>query len=123
MKNGKIDQWRKVTFVPWLSSVSFSFYIYYYYYSIHYFFVIQRLSDYSCHTQLIITMMMKTKYWSSCLFLCLQRVEKASEFGVPEVFSRKKPAAGTRLAPPLESSGLLKDQDDAHIEGKRAKEK
>lgn len=68
--------------------------------------------------------MMKTKYWSSCLFLCLQRVEKASEFGVPEVFSRKKkPAVGTCLAPPLESSDLLKDQDDAHTEGRPAKEK
>lgn len=50
-------------------------------------------------------------------------MEKASEFGVPEVFSRKKPAAGTCLAPPLERSDLLRDQDDAHIEGRLAKEK
>lgn len=50
-------------------------------------------------------------------------MEKASEFGVPEVFSHKKPAAGTCLAPQLESSDLLKDQDDVHTEGRPAKEK
>lgn len=122
MKNRKIDQWRKVTFVPWLSSVSFSLYI-------HLLF----LTLLFCHSQIKLLFLLHPSHnnhndenkilSSSCLFLCLQRVEKASEFGVPEVFSRKKPAAGTCLAPPLESSDLLKDQDDAHTEGRPAKEK
>uniref|UniRef100_A0A3Q3KXT0 Coiled-coil domain containing 191 n=1 Tax=Mastacembelus armatus TaxID=205130 RepID=A0A3Q3KXT0_9TELE len=52
-----------------------------------------------------------------CPFLGSQRVERASEFAVSEVFSHKKSHLGnSSLAVPLQSSDQLQDHNDAYSE-------